>query len=218
MPAYPLLSPDAVVPTYTRIAPLHDVHALLCESDARALALRWAAVQNGETVLELGVGTGLAFQPLVEANPDGWTLGIDRTPAMVRRARRRLAEAPPTAFVLREADLYTLRLPPAHFDVIISMYVLDLLPAHDFVELLTRWREALRPGGRLVLAGMTPGWTWVHRPWMLLPRLHPALFGGCRPVALRPYLRAAGFVDVQRQRISQRTFPSEVLRAYRPTS
>ena len=113
MPSYPLLSPDAVVPTYTRIALLHDVHALLCESDAREQALRWAAVQNGETVLEVGVGTGLALQPLVEANPDGWTLGIDRTPAMMRRARRRLAEAPPTAFALRNADLYTLRLPPA---------------------------------------------------------------------------------------------------------
>ena len=68
----------------------------------------------------------------------------------------------------------------------------------------------------MVLAGMTHGWTWVHTPWMLLPRLHPAIFGGCRPVALRPYLRAAGFVDVSRQRISQRTFPSEVLRAHRP--
>ncbi|NBB86360.1 MAG: hypothetical protein GVY12_09130, partial [Bacteroidetes bacterium] len=66
MPAYPLLSSDAVVSTYTRIAPLHDVHALLCEADARAQALRWAAVQPGETVLEVGVGTGLAFQPLVE--------------------------------------------------------------------------------------------------------------------------------------------------------
>jgi len=218
MPAYPLLPSDAVVPTYTRIAPLHDVHALLCESEARAQALQWAAVRNGEAVLELGVGTGLAFRLLVEANPDGWTLGIDRTPAMIRQARRRLAEASPAAFALREADVYTLRLPPAHFDVIISMYVLDLLPAHDFVELLTRWREALRPGGRVVLAGMTYGWSWVHTPWMLLPRLHPALFGGCRPVALRPYLRAAGFVAVQRQRISQRTFPSEVLRAHRRTS
>lgn len=216
MPRYPLLSSDAVVPTYTRIAPLHDVHALLCESAARAQALQWAAVHHGETVLELGVGTGLAFQRLVEANPNGWTLGIDRTPAMVQRARRRLSGAPRTAFALQEADLYTLRLPPAHFDVIISMYVLDLLPAHDFVALLARWRRALRPGGRLVLAGMTHGWTWTHTPWMLLPRLHPALVGGCRPVALRPYVRAAGFVEVQRRRISQRTFPSEVLRAYRP--
>jgi len=217
MPSYPLLSPDRVVSTYTRIAPLHDLHALLFESKARSRVLQWADVQPGATVLEVGVGTGLLFKQLVKANPEGWTLGVDRTPAMLRRTRRRVADLPRTAYALREADLYGLDLPPAHFDVVVATYVLDLLPAHDFVDILSAWHATLRPGGRLVLAGITPGWKAVHTPWMLLPRLHPALFGGCRPVALYPYLRAAGFTDVQQTRISERTFPSEVLCGHRPT-
>jgi hypothetical protein len=39
------------------------------------------------------------------------------------------------------------------------------------------------------------------------------LLGGCRGVSLVPHLEAEGFVRIEREYLSQSTFPSEVISA-----
>ena len=43
------------------------------------------------------------------------------------------------------------------FDVLINNYMFDLLPDDDFDAILAGFRRVLRPGGRIVVAGMTRG-------------------------------------------------------------
>ena len=87
-------TPDVLIPLlYTVIAPVHDVLAKRVATRARHIALSWLVVQDGECVLELAPGTGLAFHRLVQANPSGQTLGLDRSSAMLRRARRQIGRA-----------------------------------------------------------------------------------------------------------------------------
>jgi len=82
---------EQVPGVYTRIAPLYDTWAWLTEREARKRCLELADIQNGEDVLEVAVGTGLAFAKILEANPSGHNEGIDLTSAMLRRAERRAA-------------------------------------------------------------------------------------------------------------------------------
>lgn len=55
-----------------------------------------------------------------------------------------------------------------------------------------------------------------HRLYNALYQVRPEIMGGCRGVALLPYVEAAGFVGVQRDYVAQLEFPSEIIRATRP--
>lgn len=210
------LPPSRIEATYTWIAPTHDWLARIVERRARARMLEWAAVRDGEAVLEVGVGTGLSFEQVLKANPSGYAEGVDRTAAMLRRAQARADRTGHPRAVLRRGDAYALRAAPAQFDLVVCSYMFDLLPEEDFVPLLQGFFEVLRPGGRLVMANMTPGRRWPEHLWEGLYRLHPALLGGCRGVHVAPALPHAGFTNVRREVIVEWLFPSEVLYAERP--
>ena len=214
------LSRADVRPTYTWIAPTHDLLAVVVEAEARRLGLRWAAVRDGERVLEVAVGTGLSLQHLLCQNPSGWTEGIDLTPAMLRRALRRAehqrARGGTDRYCLRLGDAYALDVPSGSFDLVMNSYMFDLLPEADFEPVLREFKRVLRPGGRLVLVNMTRGEAWYHQLWEEVYRLWPPLLGGCRGVMTAPYLERAGFTDVRRRFVSQWTFPSEVVYGEKP--
>jgi len=74
---------DAKVPqreiglVYDKLSGIYDVWGMLTESRARAWALELAAVEDGQDVLEVAVGTGLAFYEIVKLNPHGRNIGIE---------------------------------------------------------------------------------------------------------------------------------------------
>src|SRR5689334_16921818 len=93
-------------------------------------------------VADLGCGTGSVTLLLDEG---GYTVeGVDFSPAMVAAAR---AKAGDTA-VVRQGDAAFPPLPAASFDVVFARHVLWALP--EPAAVVGRWRELLRPGGRLV--------------------------------------------------------------------
>ena len=79
-----------VVEVYTQTAPVYDVWGALTETKARRKALEMAQIQDGMSVLEVAVGTGLTFQEIVKANPGAQNIGVDLTPAMLEKAKARM--------------------------------------------------------------------------------------------------------------------------------
>lgn len=105
--------------------------------------VRRAALRPGETVLDLGTGTGNA---LGLASGEGRrVIGIDAAPGMLDVARRRAAGAE-----LVEADFAWLPLPDASADVVLAVHA--LLFADDRVATLREWHRVARPGARLSLS------------------------------------------------------------------
>lgn len=201
---------------YRKIAPAYDVWARLTESKARDRCLEIASIRDGESVLEVAVGTGLAFEKILKANPSGRNEGIDLTEAMLVRAEARAASSGSKSYRLTVGDAYDLAFADSEFDVLINNYMFDLLPENDFPTVLAEFRRVLRSGGRLVLVNMTKGKSWYNSIWEWVYRINPAWLGGCRAVQLLPMLEKSGFVNIERQYISQMTFPSEVISAVAP--
>ncbi len=197
---------------YRRIAPSYDLWARLTESRARDRCLELASIQDGESVLEVAVGTGLAFEKILQANPSGRNEGIDLTEAMLNRARMRAIKSGTGNYRLRIGDAYSLDFPDDRFDVLINNYMFDLLPQQDFLTVLREFKRVLRPGGRLVMVNMTEGERWYNKAWERLYKMNPAWLGGCRSVVVLPVMKECGFVQTTRDYVSQMTFPSEVLR------
>ena len=200
-----------VADIYRKIAPSYDLWAWLTESKARDRCLELAAIRNGEDVLEVAVGTGLAFERILEANPSGRNEGIDLTDAMLIRADRKAVKSGTNNYRLRIGDAYDLDFPDDSFDVLINNYMFDLLPQQDFLTVLEEFRRVLRPGGRLAMVNMTMGERWFNGIWERIYRINPALLGGCRGLSLLPKIEACGFRQTRREYMSQLTFPSEIV-------
>ena len=205
------LTKPEVVRVYARTAPFYDVWGMLTETRARRRALELARVRDGEAVLEVAVGTGLAFVELLERNPNGRNEGIDLTEPMLAKARAKAERSAATNWRLRVGDAYCLDFDAETFDLILNCYMFDLLPEADFRQVLGEFRRVLRPSGRLVLVNLAPGAGLVSRLWARLYELSPAWVGGCRGVRMPAHVGEAGFDVEPPERVSQFGVPSDVI-------
>lgn len=205
-----------VAGVYRKIAPIYDIWARLTESKARDQCLELAAIRDGESVLEVAVGTGLAFEQILKLNPHGRNEGIDLTEEMLKHAIEKADRAGVKNYNLNTGDAYSMDYPDENFDVVINNYMFDLLPEEDFPVVLGEFKRVLCPGGRLTMVNMTKGEHWYNSMWEVIYRINPSWLGGCRGIYLLPYLELLGFEETKREFISQITFPSEVIYGVKP--
>jgi len=119
------------------------------------LLLARAGVAAGESVLEIGCGTGAATVPFAEAvGPRGRVVGVDISEPMLEGARQRVAESGLANISLLQADAQVHPFEPEQFDLITSrfgvMFFAD--PFAAFSNLL----PAARKGGRLCFVCWAP--------------------------------------------------------------
>jgi arsenite methyltransferase len=115
-------------------------------------------LQPGDVVLDVGAGTGLSFQPLLQAvGSDGRVLAFEQSPQMFEQARQRVERAGWRNLWQDNAAAETVRLPQAP-DAVLFNYV------HDITRSLPALGNLLgqcKPGARIAMAGMKffPWWT-----------------------------------------------------------
>jgi SAM-dependent methyltransferase len=168
---------------------------------ARLLDL--GGVHAGHAVLDVATGQG---EPALSAarlvGPTGRVLGLDVSPAMLAVARRRAAGLPQAEFA--GADLDTIDVPAAAFDVVLSRF--GLMFAVEPLAMFRRLRTTLRPGGVLAAAvwGPAPKSLVATGPAVLAHRLElpapapgtPGPFSMADPDRLAGQLAEAGFTEV----------------------
>jgi len=201
-----------IIRKYNWIAPIYDLFGILMESKARQRALEIAAIQNGEKVLEVALGTGLNFVEILKRNPDGWVDGIDVSMKMVEKAKKRISKTGQNNYTLHLCDCRHLPFEDEIFDVLMNQYLLDILPVDDFIPILLEFKRVLKDGGKMVLVNMTKGERWLNQIYEEIYKLKPPLLAGCRGVRAQPFLEKIGFREFRREFVSQFGFPSEVVR------
>ena len=207
------LNKKEIVKTYSGKASVYDIWGQLTETNARIRSLALANIADGETILEVAVGTGLTFLEILKANPHGTNHGVDLTPAMLAKAKAKAAKTGATNYTLSEGDAYKLNFPDQQFDLLVNNYMFDLLPEEDFGKVLREFKRVLKPDGRMVLVNMTQSHKYPQKIWDLVYRIQPSWMGGCRGVLLSEPMREAGFKNIRRETMSQFSFPSEILTA-----
>ncbi|WP_433324357.1 class I SAM-dependent methyltransferase [Spirillospora sp. CA-294931] len=107
-----------------------------------------SAVPRGcREALDVGCGDGLLVRRL--ANRAGRVTGLDRSPEMVAKARELSAGIPNVDFV--EADVLEYDVPGDGYDFVCSVTTIHHM---DFGRGLTALRDAVRPGGSLVVISL----------------------------------------------------------------
>lgn len=204
---------DDAVGRYSTLAPVYELWAQFTESRPRRRVLELADVHDGEAILEVATGTGAQLVSLAQRNPSGRTVGIELAEGMLSQTRKRLQAAGLTSAELVRGDALQLPFADESFDLLVNGYMLDLLPREDIPRALVEFKRVMRPGGRLVLSNMTKGERRRHRVWDWLYARGLNITANCRGVLAAPVLAELGFVEINREYMTQTLFPTEIVTA-----
>ncbi|MDN5782713.1 MAG: methyltransferase domain-containing protein, partial [Luteimonas sp.] len=132
----------------------------------------------GDTVVDLGCGTGVNLQVLAEAvGEQGRVVGVDLSSEMLARARRRADRHRLPQVTLQRADIRDFRL-PSGTTAVLATASMEMVPEHDAV--VSDLAEQLAPTrGRLAVGGVRrpPAWpAWA----VTIGRTATAVFGVTR--------------------------------------
>jgi len=154
-----------------------------------------AALQPGETVLDLGCGGGFdAFLAAGRVGAEGLVIGVDMTPEMIARARRNAKASDFKNISFRLGEIEKLPVDDAIVDVIISNCVINL--SSNKLAVYHEAFRVLKPGGRLAISDMV---AIAPMPEALKKDLQ--LWAACAAGAplikdLKKYLSEAGFHQI----------------------
>ena len=170
-----------------------------------SLALERAAVQPGESVLDVGCGCGTTTAELARlVGSSGRVVGADISAPMLERARATVT-APQVEFLLGDAG--SMSWPAGSFDLLFSRF--GVMFFDDPVAAFAHLRRALRPSGRVAFVAWQPA---AANPWATVPvdavadLVEPVSMGDANtpgpfslgdPDHLRGVLAGAGFTNVE---------------------
>ena len=179
--------------------------------ESLALLLDRLGLAGGESVLEIGCGTGAVTLPLAQAaGAHGRVVAVDIAEPMLGVARQRVDESGMRNVTLLLGDAQVMAFEPSAFDVATSR--MGVMFFADPVAAFRNVGHALKPGGRFVFACWAP--LAENRHWLISydialrhlgppapptePTPGPLAFGD--PDYIRRILTAAGYADIAIER------------------
>ena len=177
------------------------------------LPTRFAQIRPGDTVIDLGSGAGNdCFVARHETGAAGKVIGIDFTPAMIRKARMNAEKLGYNNVEFLEGDIDEMPVSDNVADVIVSNCVLNLVP--DKKKVIGEIFRVLKPGGHfsisdIVLVGDLPD----------ALRADAEMYAGCVAGAIQQadylqFIRDAGFRQITLQKEKPIVIPEDILGKY----
>ncbi|MCP3796328.1 malonyl-ACP O-methyltransferase BioC [Paenibacillus sp. CH40] len=198
-------------------AGLYDTHAHVQRTMADMLAeflmqQTNADISNKLSMLEIGCGTGILTEILVNRWPHSSITALDIAPAMILTAEQRvLSTANPAGsndrpssdihFLLADVEVWAANTPASSFDLIVSSACFQWLSQPQ--QTLNYLYRLLRPGGVLAFATFGPGtfhelhtaFEEVYRAEDMMPQRHGLSFQSANQ--WKDSLTTAGFSNIQ---------------------
>ncbi|MBI9050898.1 MAG: arsenite methyltransferase [Anaerolineaceae bacterium] len=168
-----------------------------------------ANMKAGEIVLDIGSGGGMdAFLASKQVGNNGKVIGVDMTPAMLKRARNTAQRNGINNVEFREGTAEALPVEDASVDVVISNCVINL--SEDKGQVFNEAARVLKIGGRLEVSDSVS-----NKAFPLQAKLNNNDWSACISGALpeteyTDLIRQAGFTDIKVLRSAMGTVVDDV--------
>jgi phosphatidylethanolamine/phosphatidyl-N-methylethanolamine N-methyltransferase len=137
---------DFVARVYEKLASSYDLIFGPTLHPGRLEAIERMTISPGDSVLEVGVGTGINL-PLY---PTSCAItGIDLSASMLEKARERIVEKALRNCRVLEMDAAAMTFADETFDIVYAPSLISVVP--DPVKVATEMFRVCRPGGRIVI-------------------------------------------------------------------
>jgi len=137
----------------------------------RKIGVKALNLKKGDTVVEIGCGTGLNFRFLRdEVGSKGNIIGVDMTPEMLQEARKRIRRNGWQNVTLVQSDAAEYQF-PEKIGGIISTFALTLVPEYD--KVIQKGAATLSPNARFVVVDFKKPdkWPmWIIKLFVILTR------------------------------------------------
>ena len=212
-------SKDQTRAFYNKISRVYDLLSERSEAPMRKAGLELLCARAGESVLEIGFGTGHSLVAIAKAvGPKSTVFGLDLSDKMLQRAKVNIAKFNLLERVrLRCADATQLPYEANSMDGVFMSFTLELFDTPEIPKVLRECKRVLRPGGRIVVVGMSKdskhdpligAFEWTHE--------HFPNFLDCRPIFVREALEKAGF-KIESALMKHMWIPVEIVRGAKAT-
>ena len=152
------------VSRYRLLSPFYDALGFLGRR-LREEAVRLLALEPGQSVLDVGCGTGLSFEFLQRyVGPEGRIIGVELSPQMLAKAREKVAGQGWQNVTLIEASAEQAQI-PGQVDAVLFFYTHDILQSEPALRNVL---SHLKPGGRIATAGGKRASRWWQMPANLM--------------------------------------------------
>lgn len=138
--------------------------------------VRFAQIEQGESVLDVGTGTGVVA--VTAARRGARVTGLDLTPELIEAAGENARIAGLEDIVWTEGDAENLPYADASFDVVLSQFGHMFAPRPEVA--IAEMRRVLKPGGRIAFATWPPE-DFVGRMFAFIGRNSPPPPAGASP-------------------------------------
>lgn len=179
------------------LTPLYDpaIRWMFPEAKVKQQLLRQARIQPGQSVLDLGAGTGTLAIMIKQIQPEAEVTGLDGDPKVLFTARNKAAAAG-VSIRWQEGLADRLPYPDASFDRVLSSLVFHHLDTGTKERSFREAWRVLQPGGELHLLDFGPPRTTTTRLTAHIMR-HLERVADNIDDLLPGMMQMAGFVDVQ---------------------
>lgn len=206
--------------SYNKLSRWYDLVAGSFENKYRIAGLQMLKPEPGDSLLEVGFGTGHSFSTLIQmAGEKGTVYGVELSEGMIHQAKNRLKKQSLYEQVkIYQADVMNLPFRQAIFDRIFMCFTIELFEDPEILSVLNECSRCLQENGHICLVSMSKkgGNKLMQKIYMWFHKKFPNLVD-CRPIHLKETIQKAGFLIEEAKNISLAGLGCEVVLAKKPS-